>query len=98
MSFYPINKDEAENLRQMFSSPAWSSYVKCVLHEVSLHKELALSTAYGPDAIEKFRFNQGIAQNLTRIVSGIVEEVDLLLSDPKTLDELDVDDSFDFSK
>lgn len=82
---YPLNKEQARVLQDMTTHPGWSIFLECLKFEANVYKQAALNTPYGPDAIEKFRFSQGIAQNLERIPAAIIESLNAVLDESNSL-------------
>ena len=73
MENYPLNKEEAHQLLSLFESPVFQLYLRCNNFEAQQYAAAALQTTYGPDAIERFRFNQALANNVPRIPYKILE-------------------------
>jgi hypothetical protein len=88
ISTYPLNKETARILLDMTSHPGWSIFLECLEFEAEVYKKAALSTDYGPNALEKFRFNQALAVNIPRIPRAILEAVDAVLDEDNSLDSL----------
>lgn len=75
----PLNKETAQILRDMTSHPGWSIFLNCVKFESDLYRQAALNVEYGPHALEKFRFNQALGQNVERIPKAILESMEAVL-------------------
>lgn len=88
ISSYPLNKESARILQDMTAHPGWSIFLNCLQFESDVYAKAALSTAYGPNALEIFRFNQALAVNLPRIPRAILEAANDVLDDENTLDSL----------
>lgn len=71
--YYPLNKEEAQVLLALEGTPAWEIFLRCIKFEAEVYSRAALNVEYGPNALEKFRFNQALAQNLPRIPAAIME-------------------------
>ena len=85
---YPLNKQEAEQLLTMTASPGWAAYIKCMEFEAQVYVNAVLQQSYEPYAMEKIRFNQGLAANLTRIPVAIIESANAVLNNTVSLDSL----------
>lgn len=85
---YPLNKQEAEVFIDLTQHPGWEIFVKCMQFEAELYDKANHGLEYGPYALEKFRFNQGLAANLPRIPAAIVEAANIVLDSGNTLDSL----------
>lgn len=70
---YPLNKEEAHQLIALMDSPIFQLYLRCNNFEAQQYAAAALQVPYGPDAIEKYRFNQALANNIPRIPVAILE-------------------------
>lgn len=75
---YPLNKEEAHRILQLSETPEWQLFLRCVAFEAQQYANAALQTEYGPYAMEKFRFNQGLAVNIPRIPLAVVEAANLI--------------------
>lgn len=85
---YPLNKESARILLELTSHPGWSILMSCFAHEAQVYSNAALQVDYGPNALEKFRYNQALAMNIPRIPRAIIEAANDVLDDNKTLDSV----------
>jgi len=85
---YPLNKEEAERLLRLMESPDWQLFERCIRYEAKVYAQQAMFIGYGPLALEKFRFNQALANNLPRIPQAIAEAARTVLDDQQDLNSL----------
>lgn len=85
---YPLNKQEAQQLLDMTAQPGWAAYMKCMEFEAGVYTNAVLQQPYEPYAMEKIRFHQGLAANLTRIPVAIIESANAVLNSTVSLDSL----------
>lgn len=87
---YPLNKEEAEMLLRLASTPEWGIFIRCIQFEAGMYRQAALNTPYGPNALELFRFNQALANNIGRIPLAVIEAADNILNEPNLNDLYDI--------
>lgn len=85
---YPLDKEEAERLLRLMEHPDWQLFERCLRYEAQVYAKQAMFIGYGPLALEKFRFNQALANNLPRIPMAIAEAARIVLDEQKDLNSL----------
>lgn len=84
----PLNKETAQILKDMTSHPGWSIFLSCVKFEADLYKQAALNVGYSPHALEVFRFNQALGQNIDRIPLAVLESMNAVLDNENSFGNL----------
>lgn len=85
---YPLNKEQASTLLDMTSHPGWSIFMECLRYEESVYIRLMQNLEYGPNALEKFRFYQALANNIGRIPNAVLEVANDVIDDKKSLNSI----------